>query len=76
MYHRISDRVEAGAMMGWKAGEGGGEGEDAKENNNTFTLGARMLVTPFTFLRAKVNIQSEIGLGIESKIREGKCSLI
>ncbi|CAG7717687.1 unnamed protein product, partial [Allacma fusca] len=81
MYHRINDRVEAGVLTTWKPGnpppppgekgESAGIGKPASETGNNIAVGCRMLLTPSTFLRAKIDIDSQVGLGIESKIREG-----
>jgi len=83
-YHRINDRVEAGLMASWKPGNPPpppsetsgtdgmtGIGKPASETGNNIAVGCRMLLTPFTFFRTKVDVDSQVGLGIETQLRPG-----
>jgi len=62
LYQRVNSRLEAGVQLSWTAGG---------ESTTRFGLGARYLLDPCTALRAKVNNQSQVGLGFEQKIRDG-----
>lgn len=62
LYQRVNNRLEAGIQLSWTAGG---------ESTTRFGLGARYLLDPCTAIRAKVNNQSQIGLGFEQKIRDG-----
>jgi len=62
LYQRVSNRLEAGIQLQWTAG-----GESVTQ----FGIGARYLLDPCTAIRAKVNNQSQVGLGFEQKIRDG-----
>jgi len=42
------------------------------ESTSRFGIGTRYLLDSCTALRAKVNNQSQIGLGFEQRIREGE----
>jgi len=77
-FHRIGDRVEAGLKMSWKPGtppeKVNGESGPLKPIEETgceIAVGATMLLTPYTSLHTKVNTDSNIGIGIESEIRNG-----
>lgn len=58
--------MEAGVQLSWTAGG---------ESTTRFGLGARYLLDPCTAIRAKVNNQSQVGLGFEQKIRDGMITL-
>jgi len=62
LYQRVSPRLEAGVQLSWTAGG---------ESSTRFGLATRYLLDPLTAVRAKVNNQSQVGLGFEQKIREG-----
>jgi len=62
MYQRVSNRLESGVQMAWTAGQ---------ENSTRFGIGARYLLDPCTAIRAKINNESQLGLGFEQKLREG-----
>ncbi|OXA60197.1 voltage-dependent anion-selective channel [Folsomia candida] len=62
LYQRVNNRLEAGVQLSWTAGG---------ESTTRFGLGARYLLDPCTAVRAKVNNQSQVGLGFEQKLRQG-----
>jgi len=62
LYQRVNSRLECGVQLSWTAGG---------ESTTRFGLGTRYLLDPCTALRAKVNNQSQVGLGFEQKIRDG-----
>jgi len=62
LYQRVNNRLEAGVQLSWTAGS---------ESSTRFGLGGRYLLDNCTAVRAKVNNQSQVGLGFEQKLREG-----
>jgi voltage-dependent anion channel protein 2 len=62
IYQRVSNRLEAGIQVSWTAGG---------ESVTRFGIGARYLLDACTAVRAKVNNQSQVGLGFEQKIKDG-----
>ena len=62
LYQRVNKQLECGVQLSWTAGG---------ESTTQFGLGARYLLDPCTAIRAKVNNQSQVGLGFEQKIRDG-----
>lgn len=63
LYQKVNSRLEAGVQLSWTAG--------TESTMTRFGLGARYLLDPCTAIRAKVNNQSQVGLGFEQKIRDG-----
>jgi hypothetical protein len=77
LWHRATDRLEIGLSAGFKPGnppaaEGEAETKAREETGNNISIGGRVLLSPATSLRGKINCDSKIGVGLESKIREGK----
>jgi len=62
LYQRVSNRLETGVQLAWTAGA---------ENSTRFGIGARYLLDAYTAIRAKVNNQSQVGLALEQKIKDG-----
>jgi len=62
LYQRVSNRLETGVQLSWTAGE---------ENSTRFGIGGRYLLDSYTAVRAKVNNQSQVGLSLEQKIKDG-----
>jgi voltage-dependent anion channel protein 2 len=62
LYQKVNARTEAGVQISWTAGT---------ESATRFGLGAKYMLDPVTSVRAKVNNQSQVGLGFEQKIRDG-----
>ncbi|KAK9887846.1 hypothetical protein WA026_000154 [Henosepilachna vigintioctopunctata] len=61
IYQKISQRLETGVNLAWSAGS----------NNTKFGIGAKYDLDLDASLRAKINNQSQIGLGYQQKLREG-----
>jgi len=62
LFQRVNKQLECGVQLSWTAGG---------ESTTRFGLGARYMLDPCTAIRAKVNNQSQVGLGFEQKIRDG-----
>lgn len=61
IYQKVSNRMETGIQLAWSAGS----------NNTRFGIGAKYDLDPDASIRAKVNNQSQIGLGYQQRLREG-----
>lgn len=61
VYQRTSDKLDCGVQLSWTSGE----------NNTTFGIGSRYWLDNDAVVRAKVNNQSQIGLGYSQKLRDG-----
>lgn len=61
IYQRCSDRLESGVELSWASGT----------NATKFGIGAKYALDRDACVRAKVNNQSQIGLGYQQKLRDG-----
>ncbi|KAL3274307.1 hypothetical protein HHI36_015710 [Cryptolaemus montrouzieri] len=61
IFQKINNRLETGVNLAWSAGS----------NNTKFGIGAKYDLDLDASLRAKINNQSQIGLGYQQKLREG-----
>lgn len=62
IYQRVSPRLETGIQLAWSSGS----------NNTRFGIGAKYDLDRDASLRAKVNNTSQIGLGYQQRLRDGK----
>ncbi|XP_018319033.1 voltage-dependent anion-selective channel isoform X2 [Agrilus planipennis] len=61
IYQKISPKLETGIMLAWSAGS----------NDTKFGVGAKYELDQDASIRAKVNNQSQIGLGYQQRLRDG-----
>lgn len=61
IHQRVNDELETGVQLNWTAGS----------NAVKFGLAAKYAVDKDTFVRAKVNNSSQIGLAYQQKVRDG-----
>ena len=61
IYQRTSDKLDCGVQLAWTSGE----------NNTTFGIAAKYLLDNEAAVRAKVNNESQVGLGYQQKLRDG-----
>ncbi|XP_045476876.1 voltage-dependent anion-selective channel-like isoform X2 [Harmonia axyridis] len=61
IYQKINNRLETGVNLAWSAGS----------NNTKFGIGAKYDLDLDASLRAKINNQSQIGLGYQQRLRDG-----
>jgi voltage-dependent anion channel protein 2 len=61
IYQRCNDRLETGVELSWASGN----------NATRFGIGAKYNLDRDSVVRAKVNNQSQIGLGYQQKLRDG-----
>lgn len=61
IYNRTSARLETGVELGWTTGK----------NETTFGIGAKYALEGDASVRAKVDLNSQVGLGYQQKLREG-----
>lgn len=61
IYQKLSPRLETGISLAWSAGS----------NNTKFGIGAKYDLDQDASIRAKVNNQSQVGLGYQQRLREG-----
>lgn len=64
IYQKVSPRLETGIQLAWSSGS----------NNTRFGIGAKYDLDKDASLRAKVNNASQIGLGYQQRLRDGKIS--
>lgn len=62
IYQKVSPQLETGIQLSWSAGS----------NNTRFAIGAKYDLDKDASVRAKVNNASQIGLGYQQKLRDGK----
>lgn len=62
IYQRCSDRLETGVQLSWASGT----------NATKFGIAAKYDLDKDACVRAKVNNTSQIGLGYQQKLRDGK----
>lgn len=62
IYQRVSPKLETGIQLAWTAGS----------NNTRFGIGAKFDLDKDAAVRAKVNNSSQIGLGYQQRLRDGK----
>lgn len=65
IYQKVSPQLETGIQLSWSAGS----------NNTRFAIGAKYDLDKDASVRAKVNNASQIGLGYQQKLRDGKIQL-
>ena len=61
IYQKVSNRLETGIQLSWSA----------SSNDTKFGIGAKYDLDPDAAIRAKVNNESQIGLGYQQRLREG-----
>lgn len=61
VYQKVSPQLETGISLAWSSGS----------NNTRFGIGCKYTLEQGAALRAKVNNQSQVGLGYEQNLREG-----
>lgn len=62
IYQRCNDHLETGVQLSWASGT----------NQTKFGIAAKYDLDKDAAVRAKVNNSSEIGLGYQQKLRDGK----
>lgn len=62
IYQKVSPNLETGIQLAWSAGS----------NDTRFGIGCKYDLDKDASLRAKVNNTSQIGLGYQHKLRDGK----
>lgn len=68
IYQRCNDRLETAVNLSWASGEAS---KDAKTNSTQFGIAAKYVLDKDASVRAKVDIESKIGLGYQQKLRDG-----
>lgn len=61
LYQKVNDKLDAGVQLSWASGS----------NATKFGIGAKYNLDGASCVRAKVNNQSQIGLGYQHKLRDG-----
>jgi len=61
IFQRCSDKLDCGVQLSWASGG----------NNTKFGIGAKYQLDMDAFVRAKVNNDSQVGLGYQQKLRDG-----
>lgn len=61
LYQKVNDKLDAGVQLSWSSGS----------NATKFGIGAKYNLDGASCVRAKVNNQSQIGLGYQHKLRDG-----
>jgi len=61
VYHKVNERTEAGAQLGWTS----------TSNAVNFAVGAKYAIDNDTFVRAKVNNSAHLGFSYQHKLRDG-----
>ena len=64
MHQKVNPSLETAVNLGWTA----------SKNETTFGVGCKYALDKDAFVRAKVNNSSQVGLGYQQKLREGKSS--
>ena len=64
MHQKVNPSLETAVNLGWTA----------SKNETTFGVGCKYALDKDAFVRAKVNNSSQVGLGYQQKLREGKLS--
>lgn len=62
IYQRVNEQLESGVELSWASGT----------NATKFGLAAKYALDKDAAVRAKVNNASQIGLGYQQKLRDGK----
>ena len=62
VYQKVNKQLETGVNLGWTA----------SKNETSFGIGCKYALDSNSSLRAKVNNSSQIGLGYQQKLRDGK----
>ena len=66
VFQKVNSKLETGVNLGWTA----------SKNETTFGVGCKYELDKNATVRAKVNNSSQIGLGYQQKLRDGKSSII
>ena len=62
MYQKVNPQLETAVNLGWTA----------SKNETTFGIGAKYALDKDAWVRAKVNNSSQVGLGYQQRLRDGK----
>ena len=67
LYQRVSPKLETGIQLAWSSGS----------NSTRFGIGAKYDLDGDASIRTKVNNSSQIGLGYQQRLRDGKlCNIV
>ena len=64
VYQKVNPSLETGINLGWTS----------SKNETSFGIGCKYELDKFACVRAKINNSSQIGLGYQQKLRDGKLS--
>jgi hypothetical protein len=72
IFQRVTNRLESGIMFGWGGSAAApNEGEEKGGDTKTMGVAGRYLVDPCSCVRGKFNNKGLVGIGYESKVRDG-----
>ena len=65
VYQKVNPQLETGINLGWTS----------TKNETSFGIGCKYELDKNSFVRAKVNNSSQVGLGYQQKLRDGELSI-